>query len=106
MTFETRALLTIVGVLGVLAVAGSSRLGAQVVGIAAVLGLWAIPFLKRKYALGALAIFVPILLPFLIFRLAKPDSIWAERFYPPEKFRRACERFPDHVPPSLGSEAD
>lgn len=49
-----------------------------------------ISFLKSKWVSGALALFLPVVGPVAAIRLAKPDSVWARRFYNPRK-RAAAE---------------
>jgi hypothetical protein len=49
--------------------------------------------LKGKLTLGLLSIFLPPVGLVTAVRLARPRSIWAQRFYGEEKARRARERF-------------
>ena len=49
--------------------------------------------LKGKLTLGLLSIFLPPVGLVTAVRLARPRSIWAQRFYGKEKTRRARERF-------------
>ena len=51
-----------------------------------------IAFLKGKLKLGTFGIFVPGLAIFAAARLAKPGSLWAHRFYRPEKLERSRAR--------------
>jgi hypothetical protein len=51
-----------------------------------------IAFLKGKLKLGTFGIFVPGLAILAAARLAKPGSLWAHRFYPPEKLERSRAR--------------
>lgn len=53
-----------------------------------------ISFLKGRIGLGVIAIFVPLFGLWATFRLAKPTSPWARRFYGEHKLERAHERFP------------
>jgi hypothetical protein len=50
-------------------------------------------FLKRKFTLGTIGIFIPFIAPIGAFRLAKPGSPWAHRRYGDEKYARACARY-------------
>src|SRR5262249_61340366 len=49
--------------------------------------------LKGKLTFGLLSIFMPPVGLVTAVRLARPRSIWAQRFYGPDKARRARERF-------------
>jgi len=49
--------------------------------------------LKGKLTLGLLSIFLPPVGLIAAWRLARPDSIWAQLFYPPEKTNAARQRF-------------
>jgi predicted MFS family arabinose efflux permease len=49
--------------------------------------------LKGKLTLGLLSIFLPPVGVVTATRLARPGSIWAQRFYGPDKSARATERF-------------
>jgi hypothetical protein len=51
-----------------------------------------ITFLKGKLKLGTFGIFVPGLAVLGAWRLAKPHSLWARRFYRPEKLDRSRAR--------------
>ena len=51
-----------------------------------------IAFLKGKVKLGTFGIFVPGLAILAAARLAKPGSLWAHRFYRPEKLDRSRAR--------------
>lgn len=51
-----------------------------------------IAFLKGKLKLGTFGIFVPGLAILGAWRLAKPESLWAHRFYGPEKLNRSHAR--------------
>jgi hypothetical protein len=51
-------------------------------------------FLKGRTTLGVLAIFMPFLGLWAPLRLAKPNSVWARRFYDETKLARSVERFP------------
>jgi hypothetical protein len=51
-----------------------------------------IAFLKGKVKLGTFGIFVPGLAILGAWRLGKPDSLWAYRFYGPEKLDRGRAR--------------
>jgi hypothetical protein len=59
--------------------------------------LGVITFLKGKYRFGIVGLLFSIFWIVGAIRLAKPDSWWARRFYPPdsEKRRKADERFED-----------
>jgi hypothetical protein len=51
-----------------------------------------VAFLKGKAKLGAFGLFVPGLALLGAVRLAKPNSLWARRFYPPAKLERSRAR--------------
>ena len=51
---------------------------------------------KGKLALGLIAIFIPVLGLVTATRLAKPNSLWARRFYGERKLERARRRFAPH----------
>ncbi len=51
-----------------------------------------IAFLKSKWVCGALGLFIPVIGPVAAIRLAKPDSVWARRFYSPHKREAAVRR--------------
>lgn len=54
--------------------------------------------LKGKLTLALFSIFVPPIGVVTVVRLARPQSIWAQLFYTPEKVDRARERFdPSHA---------
>jgi hypothetical protein len=61
------------------------------VGVSVVLALFA--FAKGKLTLGLLAVFLPPIALLCAFRLAKPTSLWARRFYGSDKLARAHRRF-------------
>lgn len=50
--------------------------------------------LKGKNVIGILGLAIPLLGDFGSFRLAKPESYWAKRFYGDKKMGRARGRFP------------
>ncbi len=50
-------------------------------------------FLKRKFVIGTVGIFLPLFGIVGAFRLAKPDSAWARHRYGEEKLARARERY-------------
>ena len=56
-----------------------------------------VTFAKGKLTVGLLAIFVPGVGPAGAFRLAKPRSLWARRFYGETKLARARLRFEDEA---------
>jgi hypothetical protein len=62
--------------------------------VAQALVLSVISFLKGRIGLGVLAIFIPLFGLWATFRLAKPSSPWARRFYDESKLKRSRERFP------------
>jgi hypothetical protein len=68
------------------------RLVAFVVVIASVL-LAVVTFAKGKLTLGVVSIFLPGVCLVGAARLAKPQSLWARRFYGPAKLERAVQRF-------------
>ena len=49
--------------------------------------------LKGKLTLGLLGIFLPPVAVVTAYRLARPNSIWAQLFYGPAKSERAVRRF-------------
>jgi len=51
-----------------------------------------VAFLKGKAKLGAFGLFVPLLAVLGAFRLAKPSSLWARRFYSASKLERSRAR--------------
>jgi hypothetical protein len=61
------------------------------VAVSVVLAL--ITFGKGKLTLGVLAVFVPPVGAVCAFRLGKPESLWARRFYDDCKLERARHRF-------------
>jgi hypothetical protein len=54
--------------------------------------------LKGKYGYLAVGVFIHVLWWIGAIRLAKPDSVWARRFYAPDKLDRAYVRFPTFTP--------
>ncbi len=97
---------TVIGlVFGTLLLVGSSPFGAgaggreprvvafAMVGLNVVLAL--ITFLKGKLTVGMLSVFVPLLGFVTAFRIAKPMSLWARRFYSGNeaKLKRAQHRY-------------
>jgi hypothetical protein len=63
-----------------------------------VLGL--ICALKGKYVMAALGVLLPVWLwPIGAIRLAKPNSLWAHRFYDGAKMVQARERYSKHHRP-------
>jgi hypothetical protein len=89
--------------LGLLLLAGISPFGIhdsseipRTIGFAVValnIVLSCVTCLKGKLTLGLLSIFLPPVGLVTAVRLARPRSIWAQRFYGYEKARRARERF-------------
>jgi hypothetical protein len=73
---------------------GASTDALAVFAVAQALVLSVISFLKGRIGLGVIAIFVPLFGLWATFRLAKPASPWARRFYDEHKAQRARERFP------------
>jgi hypothetical protein len=68
-------------------------------GIAVVLALAAIAFLKGRIVLGAVSIFVPVAGLYAAIRLARPNSPWAHRLYRrhrADRLERARERYGRH----------
>jgi hypothetical protein len=57
--------------------------------------LAAVTLAKGKLMLSLVAVFVPVAGLVGAFRLAKPRSLWAKRFYDEQKVRRATARFED-----------
>jgi hypothetical protein len=53
-------------------------------------------FTKGKIALGLISLFIPVLGLITAIRLAKPNSLWARRFYDERKLERARRRFAPH----------
>jgi hypothetical protein len=51
-----------------------------------------VSFLKSKWVCGALGLFLPVVGPVAAIRLAKPESVWARRFYSPGKMASAVRR--------------
>ena len=51
-----------------------------------------ISFLKSKWVCGTLGLFFPFVGPVAAIRLAKPESVWARRFYPTDKMAAAVRR--------------
>jgi hypothetical protein len=47
---------------------------------------------KGKYELALLSAFIPFLGLFCAIRMARPDSLWAKRFYSPRRLARAQQR--------------
>ena len=70
------------------------------------IGLWilvltpaVITALKGQWALfGAGFLLLGMVWAVAAFRLARPDSYWARRFYGPDKLGRARARYPEPVP--------
>jgi hypothetical protein len=58
----------------------------------------AITALKGRLGLFVVGFFVWLVWLWAPFRLAKPNSPWARRFYGPEKLEKARERFPEVDP--------
>lgn len=54
--------------------------------------------LKGRLALFAVGFFVGLVWLWGAFRLGKPNSPWARRFYSPEKLDKSRERFPEVDP--------
>jgi hypothetical protein len=55
--------------------------------------------LKGQWVLfGAGFLFLGMVWVIAAFRLARPKSVWARRFYGPEKLARARARYPEAVP--------
>lgn len=89
--------------LGLLLLTGISPFGIhdsseipRIIGFAVValnIVLSCITCLKGKLTLGLVSIFVPPVGLVTALRIARPGSIWAQRFYGEEKARRARERF-------------
>ena len=68
--------------------------GVAVAGVAIVLTLCVITFMKGRIALGALSVFIPVFGLWGALRLGKPASPWGRRRYTGAKLVRAHERFP------------
>jgi hypothetical protein len=51
-----------------------------------------VAFLKGKAKLGTFGLFIPAIAVVGAVRLAKPNSLWARRFYPPSKLERSQAR--------------
>ena len=62
----------------------------SIIGVSLVFALLA--FLKGKPRLGAFGVFVPGIALLGAVRLAKPESLWARRFYGPAKLERSVRR--------------
>jgi hypothetical protein len=61
--------------------------------VVAAIGLSIVTCLKGKLTLGLVSIFLPPIGLIAAYRLARPGSIWAQRFYDPEQVARARRRF-------------
>ncbi len=73
---------------------GGESPGIAVVGVAIVLVLCVVTFMKGRIALGALSVFIPVFGLWGASRLGKPGSPWGRRRYTGSKLERAHERFP------------
>jgi hypothetical protein len=86
-SFDAVIVATVLGLLVVLGAApfnvkgNSSSIASVVIAVAADLALALAVILKGKPLLGLACIFVPIIAPFGILRLASPTSVWARHFY-------------------------
>lgn len=63
-----------------------------------------ISFAKERVTHGLLGIFIPLFSIYAAFRLAKPKSLWAKKFYGdkrPEKQRRSEERYAESRSPHI-----
>ena len=93
---------TLVGglvLLGFLPVATDDSLPVIILSVLATLALAALAIAKGKVVLGVVAMLFPLVGLIAAIRLAKPDSPWARRRYPPDgkKMAKAERRFAKHT---------
>ena len=86
-SFDAVIVATVLGLLVVLGLApfnvkgNNSSIASLIIAVAVDLALALAVILKGKPLLGLACVFVPILAPFGILRLASPTSVWARHFY-------------------------
>ena len=85
--------------LGFLPVATDDSLPVIILSVLATLALAALAIAKGKVVLGVVAMLFPLVGLIAAIRLAKPDSPWARRRYPPDgkKMAKAERRFTKHT---------
>jgi hypothetical protein len=71
----------------------SAPAGATAVGVAVVLGLTIMCFMKGRILLGVVGLFVPAVAVWGAVRMAQPASPWARRRYSPARLERSRARF-------------
>jgi hypothetical protein len=86
-SFDAVIVATVLGLLVLLGLApfnvkgNNSSIASLIIAVSADLVLALVVILKGKPLLGLACIFVPIIAPFGILRLASPTSVWARHFY-------------------------
>jgi hypothetical protein len=86
-SFDAVIVATVLGGLVLLGLApfnvknNTSSIASLVIAVSADLALALLVILKGKPLLGLVCVFIPILVPFGIVRLASPTSVWARHFY-------------------------
>jgi hypothetical protein len=86
-SFDAVIVATVLGGLVLLGLApfnvkdNSSSIASLVIAVSADFVLALLVILKGKPLLGLVCVFVPIIVPFGLFRLASPTSVWARQFY-------------------------
>jgi hypothetical protein len=100
-SFDAVIVATVLGGLVVLGLApfnvkhNSSSIASLAIAVSVDLALALAVILKGKPLLGLIGVFIPIIAPIGIIRLASPTSVWARHFYRPDgrSMRRATARW-------------